>query len=99
MDIKIIVALSIILIITTVSLLEIYVFEPDEEPMKQLSQIICVSISIMVIIGYIIGNLFIIGFCGVDFFENVERLSQNNPSRNYGRQVDEGLNNINTLPV
>ena len=96
MNIKVIVALSLILIITTVILLEIYVFGPNEEPTLQLHHIIGITITIMV---FIVVNLFIIDVCDVGFLENVERLSQNNPNRKYGRQVDEGLNNSNTIPV
>ena len=93
MNINVIVALSLTLIITTVSLLEIYVFGPNEEPTIQLQHIIFITNTI---IFFIVVILFIIRVCEFDCFQNVERLSQNNPNRKYGRQVDESTN---TLPV
>ena len=67
------VALTVIFIISTITLLEIYVFEPDEEPMNQFRQILFVLTMIVFLFWFVVGNIFIIVFC--DF---LEELYQNN---------------------
>ena len=96
---KVIIALTMIFIITTISFLEIYVLEPDEEPMKQLHQILFILTMLVFFLNFIGCILFIIAFCQfafcqslTDTSEDVENLSHTTRILK-NSQVDESVKN------